>query len=380
MSRRASFSGAALVLGIVAALAGHADAYPQYQLSYDQTCTGCHISPSGGGLLNENGLGVAETMSQLGQAPKFFYGKVPTPDWLTLGGDLRGAAGYMQTPEKVLAAFPMQADLYAAAQFSNVTLYATAGYRPAQFGNRAATTVWSREHYLMWQQNPGEASGLFVRAGRFMPVFGLRFAEHPIYTRRFGGTPLYAETYGVHVAQIDPRFEVHATGYFEDPLISTVDHNTGGAIYGEYRLTEQTQVGGGFKYGQTEDDKHYRYVVTAKQYIPAARLLLQTELQFVNQVIDRTPTNPDGGAPLQLVGYLMGTVMLTDFLMLDVGFGHFDSNIRIRDLDRDSVDLNLHYFLTSHLELVLNSRFEMLAFGGGGPSGGYSLLQLHYRL
>ena len=36
--------------------------------------------------------------------------------------------------------------------------------------------------------------------------------------------------------------------------------------------------------------------------------------------------------------------------------------------------------MTSHLELVLNARFEMIAFGAGGPSAGYSLLQLHYRL
>ena len=67
-------------------------------------------------------------------------------------------------------------------------------------------------------------------------------------------------------------------------------------------------------------------------------------------------------------------------LALDVGYGHFDSNLRVRDLDRDSLDVNLHYFMDAHTEIVLNTRLEMLAFGNGGRSGGYSLIQLHYRL
>ena len=46
---------AAMTAVAVAAMAGTAAAYPQFQLSRDQTCTGCHLSPAGGGLLNENG-------------------------------------------------------------------------------------------------------------------------------------------------------------------------------------------------------------------------------------------------------------------------------------------------------------------------------------
>ena len=95
-------------------------------------------------------------------------------------------------------------------------------------------------------------------------------------------------------------------------------------------------------YEQTADDQKLRGGVTGKLYVPAAKLLLQAELQFVNGFIDRTPTNPDGGSPKQLIGYVMGSTMLTEFLMLDVGLGHFDSNIRIKDLDRDAVDVNLH--------------------------------------
>jgi hypothetical protein len=368
------------IVVVLAGLAGRADAYPQFQLSHDQTCTGCHISPAGGNLLNENGLAVADSMAQFSTAPEFFYDALPLPTWLTLGGDLRSASGFMATPEKVLAYFPMQIEAYAAATFGSFSLHTNFGPRPSQFGNEAATYVWAREHYLMWQQEAGGSEGLYVRAGRFMPVFGLRLAEHPLYIRRYGGTQLYADTYGLHVAYIKPQWEIHGTGFIEDPLISPVSHDNGGAAYAEVRLSPTVALGGEAMITKGPDDKEYRYGITGKLYVPGAKLLLQTEIQFVNTVIDVTPTNPDGGAPLQIVGYLMGSLTLTNFMLLDIGIGHYDSNIRIKDLDRDGVDLNLHYFLDSHLELVLNTRLEMFAFGNGGPSGGYALLQLHYRL
>lgn len=369
--------GAAFVL---LALAGNAEAYPQYQLSHDQTCTGCHLSPAGGNLLNENGLAAAESMSQFGTAPEFFYGKLGTPDWLHLGGDLRGSAGYIQTPEKVLAAFPMQIELYASAKFSSFTIHANVGPRPSQFGNEAATYVWAREHYVMWQQKPDEGSGLYARVGRFMPVFGLRLAEHPTYTRRFGGVPLYGDTYGLHVAYIDPKFEAHATGFIEDPLISPVVHDSGGAVYAEYRITERFQAGAEAMITKSDDDKKFRYGVTAKLHIPEAQLLLQTEWQFYNQVIDTTPTNPVGGAPVQILGNVMGTLSLNDFVQVDIGVGYYNTNIRISELDRECADLNVRYTLTSHIELQLNTRLEMFTLGKGGPTAAYALGQLHYRL
>src|SRR5678815_1335285 len=118
--------GIALGVALLVVAAPRAAAYPQYQLSRDQTCTSCHVSPAGGGLLTENGYNVAE-----------------------------------------------------------------------------------REHYVTWQQQEGTGQGLFVRAGRFMPVFGLRFAEHPDYNRQYGGTPLYADTYAAAVEYIMPTWEAH---------------------------------------------------------------------------------------------------------------------------------------------------------------------------
>jgi hypothetical protein len=365
----------AAALATLAALAGAAEAYPQFQLSRDKTCTGCHISPAGGTLLSENGENVAESISTLDHSGKFFYGKLPIPDWLLVGGDLRGSTGYIQTPEKVLASFPMQIDLYAAALLpGGLSLHAGIGYRPSSDNPDGSVPVWSREHYVMWRTNPGTPTGLFLRAGRFMPVFGLRFAEHPSYVRRFGGTPLYAETYGASISYVGDKIEAHVTGFIEDPVIDPVQHANGGAIYAELRPTEQLQIGGGGMLEVTDDDKKIRGAVTAKYYLSGPDLLFQAEAQVVNQRIDA------GGAPVQLLGNLVVSRWLANGFLLDLGIGHFDSNVRIRDLDRDCVDVNLHWFTNSHIELVLNGRFELMAFGSGGDPNAYALLQAHYRL
>ena len=53
--------------------------------------------------------------------------------------------------------------------------------------------------------------------------------------------------------------------------------------------------------------------------------------------------------------------------MIDLGLGYFDENIQITELASRGVDLNFHWFATSHVEAIFTGRFEMLAFGNGRP-------------
>ena len=281
-----------VALAVVLGASGTAAAYPQFQLSRDQTCSGCHLSPAGGGLLNENGLNTAESISQYGTAPEFFYKKVPLPDWLAVGGDLRGATGFIRTPDNAFAYFPMQGDVYANATFGHISAQVTVGGRPTQWNNEGATHVWSREHYLQYQQNVGGTDGLYVRVGRFMPVIGLRFAEHVDFNRKFGGAPLYGETYGAAVEYIKPEYEVHVSGFIKDPVIDPVLHDNGAALYSEYRVNKASAVGFEAMVSVSDDDKKYRAGVTAKHYFEGQDALVQFEGQFVNQRI----TDPGGGA------------------------------------------------------------------------------------
>jgi hypothetical protein len=377
-----SVIGIALGVALMAVANPRAAAYPQFQLSRDQTCTNCHISPSGGGLLTENGYNVAEASSQLGTPPEFMYGKVPQPSWLALGGDLRGATGYVRTPDDAFTLFPMQADLYVNLSYDAFSLQVTAGARPATWvrGNGTPALLdrfWVREHYVMWQQQPGTGQGLFARAGRFMPVFGLRFVEHPFYNRQYGGTPLYADTYGAAIEYVMPEWEAHLTGFIEDPLIDPVLHDNGVAAYTEFRLNERTAVGGEAMVTVNDGNARFRIGATGKLFLPSQDILLQAELQLVHQQV-----TGGEGAPNKLLGYVMASRPFGKALLLDVGLGHYDENLAIAGLDRDAIDVNLHWFVTSHFELVLQNRLEGIgiAESTGGPTSGWSLLHGHYRL
>ncbi|HET9989281.1 MAG TPA: hypothetical protein VFQ65_12210 [Kofleriaceae bacterium] len=368
--RVAVIVAAGLALG-----ARYAAAYPQFQLVKDQTCSGCHLSPAGGGLLSENGLNTAEAISQWGTAPEFFYKKVPLPSWLQLGGDLRGASGFDQsdTSHKGFVMFPMQAEVYAAATFDAFSLHVTGGVRDPQYQNTAKTLFASREHWVQWQQRPGETEGLFVRVGRFMPVFGLREAEHPYYDRRYGGTPLYGETYAAAVEYLDPNWEVHATGFIHDPILTdSIERGNGATAYAEARVTATTIAGVEAKVDITPDDKTTYVGVVGKQAV-GTNVLVQADVQIVHHKIDA------GGIENQIVATAIGSYLIGPF-MIDLGLNNYHENLSYALLDQESVDLNAHWFATSHLELILTNRFQMLAFGADGESSGYSLLQVHYRL
>jgi hypothetical protein len=362
---------ALFIVGILFGATAVAHAYPQYQLSRDPTCTGCHISPSGGGQLDENGLMVAASTATYGGKAEFMYGKLDPPSWLLLGGDLRGAAGMTDNGSFQAAAYPMQAEVYASIRKSHLSLELTGGLRAPQDGGSALHVPWSRQHYVMYRQHPDSPFGFYVRAGRFMPVYGLRLAEHPVYTQRYGGLPLYGEAYGGAVEYVGEQIEVHATGFVHDPIASAIEHGDGGALYVEKRLTKQAAVGVEAKYSSESDLTTTYGGIIGKLYLDGADVLLQTEIEYIHRKVTA------GGVENAIAAYLIGTHPLATGWLLDVGVGHYQKNLDVSDLYRDCLDVNVHWFTTPHVELLLTLRAERL---GIGPTGGYALAQLHYRL
>ena len=364
---------AVVVALLVLASAGVAHAYPQYQLSRDATCTSCHIAPEGGGLLNENGLAVSESISWKPGDSTFFYG-VETPDWLHVGGDVRAAGGFVYPGFASAAVYPMQAEVYANAGSHGFSINLFGGLRRPQSG-APLHAFWSRQHYVMWQQHPDEGRGLYVRVGRLSPTFGLRLAEHVAYTQRFGGAPLYDEAYAVAASYVVPRFEIHATGFVHDPIATEVEHGDGGALYAEVRVTEHVAVGAEAKYASSNDQDRTYAGVTGKLYLPGPEVLLLGEAQYIHQALNTGSMD----TTTQLAAYVMASKPLPSGFMLDLGAGHYTEDTRVAGTDRECVDANLHWFMTSHLEWILTTRLELID-KGSGPNGGYALAQVHYRL
>jgi hypothetical protein len=374
---------AALVL---TGAAGTAAAYPQFTLSQAQTCAACHESPAGGGLLTDMGRFTAEDLASHGGDPELMWGAFELPEWLALGGDMRSALGasFVTADSDVEGseasiwplAFPMQVDFYARAQTRGFSANGIVGLRGSRtLAGDPLSFIVSREHYLMWKQEDG-ANGFYARAGRFMPIVGLRLAEHTFYPRRYGPNGLYTEAYGVSAGWLSGGFEAHVTGFIHDPFRDPQEKGDGAALYAEKRFGTRAAVGVTGRYAQSDDDTRIVGGLTGKLYFDGPGLLLQAEGLVTQQSFDGL----DDADRTQLIGQLLATYFVTHGWFLDLGLGHYDEDIAIAGLDRNSVDVNLHYFPWSHLEFVATTRLQVIDFTSGGRSSGYGLLQIHYRL
>jgi hypothetical protein len=362
-----------VALVALAVTAGVAHAYPQYQLTKERTCASCHVSPVGGGLLAGMGEMTAQDESQWGGNPSFLHGKIELPEWLHLGGDLRGVpAGVTNNGNGALFVwFPMQAELYGEAHSDGFSAYVTVGATTKD----AAFQPWFREHWLMWKPHEG-GDGPYVRIGRLMPVFGLRQPEHIFVNRRYGGTPLYAEAYGINAGWLSGDLEAHFTAFVHDSLVDGVEKGDGGAIYVERRFGTVAALGVESRYAKSDLDTRVHGGLTGKLWLEGSKLLLQAEGQVIRESFET-----DGAAArTQLVGQVLATYLARPGMFVDLGVGHFDEDLAIAKLDRDNVDLNVHWMPTAHFELVLMTRYEMIGLGNGGDSSGYGMLQVHYRI
>ena len=366
---------AAVVVTVVLASPRRASAYPQYSLSRGQACVECHVSPVGGGLLTEQGMITAETQSSYGHAPEFIYGKWTPPEWLQLGGDFRGLGGVKVIDGKVNGfGVPMQGDLYASVKHQNFTMFLQGGVKGGEPANPTVTQfLQSREHWVQYRQHADDSYGASVRVGKFMPTSGLRFVEHTMYARRYGGSQLFSEAYGVAAAYIQPEYEVHVTGFVKD-FRDPVEPASGAALYAEKRFNEKNAIGVLSRFAKSADDTKLHYGVTGKHYCECRDLLFQAEVQGVHQKIDA------GGSNNQVVATAMATWIAAPGWMMDLALNYYDPNLQVKGLDRQALDLQGHWFVDSHFELIMSGRLQVLEFGGGGPTAASAFLQGHFRL
>ena len=158
-------------------------AYPEMIRQNYANCIACHESPSGGGLLNPYGRGIStELLSTWGTAAeaKPFYGAIDKPylkKWFNAGGDLRGLLFHSKSSESTQDEFmKMQAGIETAFKYQKFKFVSF-------FGKQISSEVLKGEFlrfYLQYQM----MDQLTIRAGRFIPNFGINIAEHIFATRR----------------------------------------------------------------------------------------------------------------------------------------------------------------------------------------------------
>jgi len=149
-------------------------------------CGACHVSQAGGGVLNAYGRTISyDVLSTWGKADeaRAFYTVDPEKvgSWLNLGGDVRGIQVHEENSQfKVGRFFWMQGGIDAAITVDRFTAMMTLGQVVGQQNESYQTLDFVSPKYYLSAQISDELS---VRAGKFIPQYGLQIPQHTFYIK-----------------------------------------------------------------------------------------------------------------------------------------------------------------------------------------------------
>lgn len=246
MKTKIRFASAVFVLFFVFTSALYS--YPKFAAYTGEKCQSCHVNPTGGGMRNLYGVKYSKDNLYF----KFWEKANKTTEIdpqltksISMGSDMRMIFIDDQTGEgnpNFNTFFQMQGDLYVNAQLNKyINLMVAPGlYIPNTYGPNPLPTKY--EIYGMVSNLP---AGLYFKAGRFIPNFGVKIAEHRAYNRMFNDmyTP-YASDAGIEVG-ISPSFFTLTAGFSNG---SSVNINNQRNNSFDFDNQKQVTVSGDFRW------------------------------------------------------------------------------------------------------------------------------------
>jgi hypothetical protein len=281
------------------ALASAARAEPTFLAKQYTRCASCHYSPTGGGLLTPYGRLVSHReLSTTGgtTAPEAGANDDPHGEQAFLYGALGDALGPVHLglemrPSHLRVGFPgghqdmnllMNLDLVGALQKDGWTAYGTIGREPPNAAVRNGRTLpdnafISYEHWISYQTT----NGFQIRAGRFMPAYGVRFADHTTYTRSPLDLDRNDQVYGVEVSgTMGPSLvQVMVSPGKAEAILHDAQHR-GFSAAGRWQFdlsSRATIVGSAFYRHSTDVDPQSGMVGGAFGFAPTSRVSIWTE-------------------------------------------------------------------------------------------------------
>lgn len=181
-----------VILLVIAFINLKAFAFPEMIKHGYVNCTACHVSPSGGGLLNQYGRNLsAELISTWSQKNEegILHGSVDTKkidDWLAIGGDYRGVQVHTDTTDlsgtNTVSGrwINMQAGFEVGILQPNWAVVAFIGeYNSTDRNHKNEILLNSPRYYALLKPTDEIA----IKVGHFQPNFGLNLPDHFLSTR-----------------------------------------------------------------------------------------------------------------------------------------------------------------------------------------------------
>jgi hypothetical protein len=284
------------------ALASSASAEPMFLAKQYTRCTACHYSPTGGGLLTPYGRLLSHrelsTTGPTDAAPPsgdddedrrgeeaFLYGVL---------GDAPGSVhlGLEARPSHLNVGFPgghqemdllMNLDLIGAVEKNGWTAYGSIGREPPNSAVRDGlrlpdAAIVSYEHWISFQSD----GGFRIRAGRFLPAYGVRFADHTSYARSPLGLDHHDQVYGLELSDTIGSSLVQvmvSPGKAEAILHDRTHRGLSAAGRWQVDLTPRATIVGSALYRDSTDvDPRSGAAGGAFGFAPSSRVTLWTEV------------------------------------------------------------------------------------------------------
>ncbi len=309
-------------LGIVV-LSSPVYAYPELIRHGLNSCSSCHFSPSGDGIVSAYGRDLASEYLRMGGGAAdtggdqvradgddsgeavdqlsdfdFLHGAVRLPEWLNIGGDVRTVASSLQGPDINREQMSVdQAEVEVALMFNRIDLIAAGGRREDEADTKVEFA--SQRHYAVIK--PSE--DILFRIGRFFPAYGLGIAERGSVIKRDLGWGDDQESYNLEASYFRDRFELMVDGIFGRPDKPDLKREEGFSVKGILHATATHSLGLNAYQGIGENTERTLYGIYALLgFTPKLALLVEVDLQDVKG-IDSVLSDRHGRALYSKISY-----------------------------------------------------------------------------
>lgn len=328
--------------------------YPEFARYGYFSCTSCHVSPGGGGALTDYGRSFeAERLATFFKKDEelLLHGAIgATPPWLVVGGNFRQIQTLTETSRSKDGRWiPMQRDVEVCVHPGPAWACVTGGIvKPASIQPDGRPVYGARRANL--RVDIGE--NFLVRAGRFMPRYGLMIANHTSSIRQGLGFDQYAETDQLEATFVSERLEVAlARGFGRKlPLPEATDDDAAPAttLTVAAAATEKTRVGLSYHHESDDEGTVQKGGIFTAATLGDATFLL-AEIDHMLSRTDRAPGDTvvlRSAASHARLGYET-TRGLFPYLLHEASF---------RDLTdgatrRDTFGLGIQWFPRPHFEI-----------------------------
>jgi len=179
----------------------------------------------------------------------------------------------------------MQADAEGAVHFSKFTVNGSVGLDQSLASKNFQNNLISRHHYLMYQATEETE----VRAGKFIPAFGINSADHFISIKQALNFGVGSETYNFEAAYLGPIYDLYVTAIAGRPDQPLLNKETGGALSGSVFVLDRMKIGASGYYGSNSFGSRQVGGPNAILGI-TSKFVILSELDFQNQAVTGAPT------------------------------------------------------------------------------------------